>query len=477
MSNSSCLAGFPEPLQQLLNKIIVLCHADCSGEIEVSNAITQELHQFLQQFSAAIKHELQSNAGSGLSTCLESRGRDLLVRLCGDINRHFEIRPRITFISEDTETQRAAAAARGISESFARLVELLSTGERCAGNDAPLTIDLMDTEEDAIFSMRLAILDNTSRHVVASSEPTGHLWNISVDGERQDRNSIGPNDNCAICLCAVFEEQNDGSIHIDAREMKCPGKHTLHTQCARAYFINSHKERCPICRHDFSNVFCMDIALSLEHDEPNEEERRPLQWMKSPNMRLAALNMLAQLSKETPLGRSTASALLWSSLDTSPSIANAALSSERLSAAFEAVPDARVIFIRDVLKTLKTADADATRYHMARVIAQISEIARGRVAVLEAGGCGAIVQALSVAKNEDTIGSVTLAIERLVDNDDCRIRCFRQFSEHNVCSHLAAALVIVCSDEVRLAISNCITLQLHLLLFAATRCGWQFPIA
>ncbi len=27
---------------------------------------------------------------------------------------------------------------------------------------------------------------------------------------------------CAICMLSLFEKQSDGSIHIDAREMKCP---------------------------------------------------------------------------------------------------------------------------------------------------------------------------------------------------------------------------------------------------------------
>jgi hypothetical protein len=48
MLNPSFLKGLSEPLQQLLNSIIVHCHADCSGCIEGSNAITRELHLFLR---------------------------------------------------------------------------------------------------------------------------------------------------------------------------------------------------------------------------------------------------------------------------------------------------------------------------------------------------------------------------------------------------------------------------------------------
>ena len=102
-------------------------------------------------------------------------------------------------------------------------------------------------------------------------------------------------------------------------------------------------------------------------------------------------------------------------LEKIPGIPNAALSTERLSAAFEIVTEAeRVVFIHAVLKSLKTAvDADGTVYHMTRVIAQLSENDIGCLAVLEAGGCGAMVQALIVAKTDDVIGSIALAIKYL----------------------------------------------------------------
>jgi hypothetical protein len=208
-------------------------------------------------------------------------------------------------------------------------------------------------------------------------------------------------------------------------------------------------DKCPYCRLDFSNSFCTDIVANieahLEHKiEPNEEE--PLQWMKAPNVRLAALNMLAKLPKETPLGRPIASAVMRSSLDSSPGIANAALSTERLSVAIEVVSEEHAemfqMHCRAVLKSLNTAEADATRPHMASVIAQLTESNRGCVAVVESGGCGAMVQALKVAVTDEVIGSIALAIQHLVENSDCGIRCFRQFSEHSVCSYLAAALAI-----------------------------------
>jgi hypothetical protein len=156
----------------------------------------------------------------------------------------------------------------------------------------------------------------------------------------------------------------------------------------------------------------MNIEANLEHNIKLNEGEPLLQWMQNPNVRLAALNMLAKLPKETPLGVVVASALLWSCIGVSPGIPNAALSTERLSAAFEIVPEAeRVVFIHAVLKSLKTAvDADGTAYHMTRVIAQLSENDIGCLAVLEAGGCGAMVQVLIVAKTGDVIGSIAMAI-------------------------------------------------------------------
>jgi hypothetical protein len=480
----SYFTGLSQQLQQLLNNIIGYCNVDCSGDFESSNAITRNLHHFLQQLSVAVEDELQSNAGDGLRIYIESYGQCLLQRLTQEINHHFQIRPKIMVISEDAEMRSAAVNARGITESLTRLVELLTTEEDRARNGEPLTFLLMDSEDDPEISMRFAILESISSHIVASYEQTHKHWNITVDGEGQDlRNVSGSNTpkvlkfapavvvaaacngledfadvKCAICMGSLFEKQSDDSIHIDARQMKCPGKDTFHDHCARTYFVQKHSDKCPVCRLDFSKSFCTDIEAHLEHKiEPNEEE--PLQWMKAPDVRLAALNMLAKLPKETPLGRPIASALLWSSLDSSPGIPNAALSTERLSAAFEIVPEAeRVVFSHAVLKSLKTADADGTVYHMTRVIAQLSENDIGCLAVLEAGGCGAIVQSLKVAVTDEVIGSIALAIQHLVENSDCGIRCFRQFSEHSVCSYLAAALAILSNDEARLTIANCMSL-------------------
>ena len=67
---------------------------------------------------------------------------------------------------------------------------------------------------------------------------------------------------CAICMSDVYENRSDGGATIDAREMKCPGRHTFHTQCASGWFINEDHNVCPFCRHDFSSCF---IEANLAH--------------------------------------------------------------------------------------------------------------------------------------------------------------------------------------------------------------------
>ena len=124
----------------------------------------------------------------------------------------------------------------------------------------------------------------------------------------------------------------NGIVELDAREMKCEGRHTVHSNCLGVTgvmdrFVEKKHNTCPNCRHDFSDFFSTDIEANLEHRQPNGIEIIA-HWSKPPNLRLAALNLLAQLPHETPLGHSTASALLWSCLDASSVIANASLRSK-----------------------------------------------------------------------------------------------------------------------------------------------------
>ena len=103
----------------------------------------------------------------------------------------------------------------------------------------------------------------------------------------------------------------NGIVELDAREMKCEGRHTVHSNCLGVTgvmdrFVEKKHNTCPNCRHDFSDFFSTDIEANLEHRQPNGIEIIA-HWSKPPNLRLAALNLLAQLPHETPLGHSTAS--------------------------------------------------------------------------------------------------------------------------------------------------------------------------
>jgi hypothetical protein len=178
------LDALPPPLQQLftqpLTDIMHTCRSACSDSVESANAVTRDLERLLQCLVSAVDAELQSNSQSDIRTSGESW--HLLGRLVDGINRHFEIRPRIIFVSEDADMQSAAAAARGIKGCFTRLIELLSSEEDHEANVAALTIYLMDTDGDAETSMRFAFLDIISRRVVAVKRPS-QRWHVTIDGE------------------------------------------------------------------------------------------------------------------------------------------------------------------------------------------------------------------------------------------------------------------------------------------------------
>ncbi len=176
------LSTLSPALQQLLTQpltdIMSTGHSACSDSVESANAITRDLERLLQRLVAAVDTELQSNSHSDLRTSSESW--HLLGRLVESINRHFQIRPRIMFVSEDADMQSAASAARGIKACFTRLIQLLSSDEDRAANVAAFTIYLMDTDGDAETAMRFAFLDIISRRVVAVKRPS-QRWHVTID--------------------------------------------------------------------------------------------------------------------------------------------------------------------------------------------------------------------------------------------------------------------------------------------------------
>jgi hypothetical protein len=124
-------------------------------------------------------------------------------------------------------------------------------------------------------------------------------------------------------------------VSADTREMKCPGQHTFHTQCASGWVINEKHNICPFRRRDFSSC-CITTSL-IHHVEYNSAHTGfTVQWKNPRHQRLAALNSLFQLPEEVSLATSIASALLLSCYE-SADIAKAALCSGRLSSATEAM--------------------------------------------------------------------------------------------------------------------------------------------
>ena len=111
----------------------------------------------------------------------------------------------------------------------------------------------------------------------------------------------------------------------------------------------------------------MDIAAALQHQVCEDEA---VLWTAPPQRRLAALTVLAQLPVETPLSESVAYAVLRSCFDADAGIAAAALRCGRL---LENLPEA----------------------------------------LIAAGACGALVEALKTSVTEETRESITGAIGNL----------------------------------------------------------------
>jgi hypothetical protein len=77
-------------------------------------------------------------------------------------------------------------------------------------------------------------------------------------------------------------------VELDAREMKCEGRHTVHSNCLGVTgvidrFVEKKHNTCPNCRHDFSDFFSTDIEANLEHRQPNGIEIIA-HWSKPPNL-------------------------------------------------------------------------------------------------------------------------------------------------------------------------------------------------
>ena len=435
----SAFARLPESLKLLLNDIMRHCYTDCSDNIEAANVVTRQLNVFLQQLVDVIHGELQANPSSDLQTSSDSWY--LLRTLVEGINYHFNFRPAVIFTSADSDLQSAAAACRGIKQCVAQFIELLSTDESREENIAAFTIFLMDSEQDAEISVRFALLRAISRRVIAVKRP-GQSWGATIDGAsvRFDEDcglsgvgaAVAPvlqcasaaaavaacgdleefdDAKCAVCLCTVYESRSDGGVTVDAREMKCPGRHTFHLHCTRRWFVNDKRNICPFCRHDFRSLLFEDIAASLEHQVERDATGFTVQWSKPVNQRLAALKVLTLLPQETPFRISVASAIWWSCFDAAASIADTALNSGRLSSAVENKSREDILpLCAKLIEALNSARIDAVKERVFAAINDVLRNAEGRAGFVAAGGCSVLVEALKIAEEDETRGNVAGAL-------------------------------------------------------------------
>jgi hypothetical protein len=490
-------------LKVLLTDIMNYCHADCSDNVEAANAVTKRLLVLLQQLVALIEGQLQTNPSCELRTCSDSWY--LLGMLVENINCHFKFRPSVVFACAGASLESAAAAVRGIKQCFIQFIELLSIDENREENVEAFTIHLMDTEQDAEVAMRFSFLDMISRRVIAVKR-LGQIWDAVIDGapvrfDGEDCSLSGMNASiapvllhasaavisaasgnmeeyndakCAICMSVVYENRSDGSTTIDAREMKCPGRHTYHSNCARRWFVDEKRNSCPFCRHDFSSLFCEDIATSLEHRVEHNVTGVTVLWSKPVNQRLAAFNMMALIPRETPLGGSVASAIWLSCFDNDASIAAAALQSRHLCSAAEGRSQEDILFVfsklgkalsaavigeacqpvagtdalihlfltqmlyfvqhpedlgaqvelleilsRSLVAALKGAVADEMRlfitHHIYRIVIHNDQ---ARAMFVAAGSCSTLVEALKATEWDEARGRIAAAFLMLADGEE-----------------------------------------------------------
>jgi precorrin isomerase len=462
-------ACLPSPMHVLIKSIVLHCHTAPS-----TDADTQILHTLFQQLVAAALAATISALRS--KSCSDPPTTSDLSHLFGMLvestNLHFQSRPRIMFSSQDAGMQSASAAARGIKQSFTRFIELLSTNEDRAENVSQAAMFLPDSDDNAETPLRFRYLDMMSRRVVALKQP-GQRWVATIDGaparlgEDGFDASVGPvlqfaaaavaeaahtgvsdfaEAKCVICFSCLYESPSDGSVSLNAREMKCAGRHTFHSQCARGWIVNHKRSTCPHCRHDFSQVIYYGISAALEHAVELNGTTSAVHWTKPPSQRVTALNMLALLPPETLLGGAMSSALLYSCFDSEAGIAYVALQSGKLCLAIEAMTKDDISrWCLKLVDAMKHAQDDSRRSIVATAIADVAESEEGRACFVGEGACEALVEALKAAVDDETRWSVASAIHKLAESEKGRA-CF---VGGGACEALVEALKAAEDDRAR----------------------------
>jgi hypothetical protein len=309
------------------------------------------------------------------------------------------------------------------------LIETLSKEEELEQNLSAFRILTMDTDGDVETAARFVFLDCISQRVVAY-RPAGQRWVVEVDGAVAERRSgddtpsgsvalptpIRPYATpalheyedacCSCCLSPLFEFNPDGSVSIRHwRRLKCATvygvsqdgsechvhKHIVHEHCQQQWFIFSHKNSCPCCRHDFSDVFLHDIEGALQHDVVNDA----VQWSQPPERRVAALNALVHLAEEQPLAPSIAHALVCSLADSRQHIV---LAAARAISHFAAQlwgllqPMVRELMCKPLSNSLKYAGSDDAKADISSDITYLADDDDGRRALIAGGACEAVAK-------------------------------------------------------------------------------------
>ena len=296
------------------------------------------------------------------------------------------------------------------------------------------------------------------RTVLRRNRP--RFWVVEVDGAAAERHSRSHDDTpsgsrdlptpirghatpalhedgdacCSCCLLPLFEFNPNGSVPVRHwRRLKCPTvygvtegsptghvhKHIVHEHCAQQWFIFTRKNTCPHCKHDFSDVLLVDIEGALEHGVVSDA----VEWRQPPERRAAALNALAHLPEQQPLGPAVVHALVWSLVDSRQELVLAAAGAisrfaENLWSLLE--PRVRELLCARLSSALRSAASDDAKAGISRAVFNLAFDDEGRRALVAAGACEAAAHALRSAASDDAKMWISAAIDNLALDDEGR---------------------------------------------------------
>ena len=456
--------GLPSQLQEQLDAIVALCYKDCAHESDplmAVNAVTRQLQHLIQNLVADVQRVVSANDDIRASPV----PWHLLGKLVNHLNGHFQVRPRVMFAQDGEDAQATAQAVRDIGAAVRALVETLSKEDELEQNLSTFRILTMETDDDVETAARFVFLDRISQRVVAH-RPADQRWVVEVDGAAAERHSHSHDDTpsgsrdlptpirghatpalhedgdacCSCCLLPLFEFNPNGSVPVRHwRRLKCPTvygvtegnptgrvhKHIVHEHCAQQWFIFTRKNTCPHCNHDFSDALLVDIEGALEHGVVSDA----VEWRQPPERRAAALNALAHLPEQQPLGPAVAHALVWSLVDSRQEVVLAAARAiSRFAANLWSLlePHVREMLCVRLSSALKKSNAlhvcccaasDDAKVRISEAIGNLARDDEGRRALVAAGACEAAAHALRSAASDDAKARISKAIFDL-DRDD-----------------------------------------------------------